>query len=88
MIPRGQLNGSFTLSWDGRVLEKTITKGDASGAILIKWNPCVVGGPHAPTITGLDPAFLPRGVHLVLEKFKREKAGCSALYRIIPRKTP
>jgi len=70
----------FTLSWDGRVLEER--EGGAEGELWITWKPCVIGGPNAPTITGLQDRYLRRGVELELVKVTRRGDECLARYRV------
>jgi len=90
---RPAVTAAFTLSWDGRVVEKSVPemgvdefkKKLAAGLInqiRVTWRPRLAGGKKHPPITGFDPGFLPRGVVLDLLKFQRKADGCLASYRV------
>jgi hypothetical protein len=81
---------SFTLSWDGRMIEegespenfRALIRRGAVDELRITWRPCVIGGKRAQPITGLDARFLPRGVELELVKMTRRGDDCIARYRV------
>lgn len=90
---RPAVTAAVTLSWDGRLLEKTEPEMDADefkkllvtgriDELRVTWRPQLVGGKVHPPITGFDPAFLPRGIVLDLLKFRRKADGCVASYRV------
>ena len=91
------VTAAFTVSWDGRIVEKRppeepelVRKLAARGLLeelRITFRPCIVGGECAPAITGLKKEFLPKGI--VFELLKLERAGdeCVATYRVQGKRT-
>jgi riboflavin biosynthesis pyrimidine reductase len=84
---------TFTLSWDGRILEKgqpemgvdefrELLAAGGIDELRIAWQPRLTGGKAHPPVTGFDPAFLPRGIALELLKLQRKGDGCVAQYRV------
>lgn len=83
---------AFTVSWDGRIIEpplpeepKHFRRLAAAGRLdelHLTFRPCIIGGKSAPPITGLDEAFLPRGIVLDLLKVERKPDGILARYRV------
>jgi riboflavin biosynthesis pyrimidine reductase len=90
---RPGVTAAFTLSWDGRILEKgqpemgvdefrELLAAGGIDELCITWRPRLAGGKTLAPITGFDPAFLPCGIVFDLLKLRHKADRCLATYRV------
>ena len=82
-MSRRTASPEVTLSWDGRLIEgkeiRALAEKGGPAELTVRFQPRISTASEG-TLTGLDPAFLPRGVEFDLTSVRRRGEECIARY--------
>jgi 5-amino-6-(5-phosphoribosylamino)uracil reductase len=79
---RGEYGVKRLVCEGGAQVFRSLLAADLVDEIHVTVCPRIFGGTHAPTLTGVAPAFFPRSIPLVLQKMDVAGDECFLRYRV------